>query len=201
MTLLTSPSARSRAPRWLIFGASLGSSVLLLAGSTTAFAADGQDRRGEAEHHESTQQVVHTPAAQRQRANDNDDREESRSHAFDAASVVNALNNQVTLLSAANAVDVEDENEADDEDGAATQRVAGATTMSLAMVVTRLSATDAATLTAAVNANAAALQAFLNGGTPAANTILAALNKANINPASVLAILPSRDGQLLVLLA
>lgn len=198
MRSLTSFSAPGHAQRWLVLGASLGSSVLLLAGSATAFAAEDRGPRGEAEGHERIQWVLPTPGAARDNENDPDD---SRQGAFNAPAVVNALNNQVTRLSTAAAAEIDDENDEDNDELPTTQRVAGVTTTSLATLVTRLSATDAATLIAAVNANTSGLQAFLNGGTPAANAIIAALNKANISPASVLAILPSGDGQLLVLLA
>ncbi|GAC1320852.1 MAG: hypothetical protein NVSMB2_17090 [Chloroflexota bacterium] len=133
-----------------------------------------------------------------QQEDSDDQRHDNRSRTFNLSAVLNALNAQVNELSTTQVGESEDEN---DDDASATLRVAGVTTMSLATIVTRLSATDAASLTAAVNANTVALQAFLNGGTPAANAIVAALNEAGISPDSVLAILPSRDGELVVLLA
>lgn len=72
--------------------------------------------------------------------------------------------------------------------------------VSLATLTAGLAPADATAVTNAVNANTAALQAFLNGGTPGATALDAALNAASVNPGSVLAIF-RRDGNTIVVTA
>ncbi|TME31038.1 MAG: hypothetical protein E6I75_19585 [Chloroflexi bacterium] len=61
--------------------------------------------------------------------------------------------------------------------------------ISLASLESGLSTADAATVTAAVNANTNAVQTFLNNGTATANAIKAALSAAGLPQTNVLAIL------------
>ena len=184
----------------LKFVLSVSTVMVLLVGSAAAYADSEYGRSDDADQQVAFAQPVQLADDQPQQRRDADnERHEDRPHTFNLAAVVNALNAQVTELSTTLNGGSEDEN--DDDRASDTRRIAGVSAVSLATIVTRLSATDGAALTTAVTANTAALQAFLNGGTPAANAIVAALNAAGISPGSVLAILPAQDGELMVLLA
>lgn len=117
------------------------------------------------------------------RRDDEDDNEVENDVARANALVV-ALNNQVAMLSSRE-VEVEDADEAPE--------VARVATLTLAGLEAGLSTADATAVTNAVNANTAAVQAFLNNNTLTANAIKTSLSAAGLNPANVLAVLASED--------
>jgi hypothetical protein len=133
---------------------------------------------------------------------DDDDENEDRDERVVVASatpLVNAINNEVAALSNMN-VDVDDEDE--DEAEAEEVEVEDVTTVTLVGLETRagLTGAEAQRVTDAVNANFAALQAFLGSNTPAANRVNAILSAAGINPANVRALLFADEHELLAVI-
>jgi hypothetical protein len=128
--------------------------------------------------------------------NENEDRDE-RVVVASATPLVNAINNEVAVLTNMN-VDVDDEAEAEAED----VEVEDVSTVTLAGLEAGagLTGTEAQRVTDAVNANFAALQAFLASNTPAANRVNAVLSAAGISPASVRALLFAHEHELLAVI-
>jgi hypothetical protein len=163
----------------------------------------GGDRgRGRGEDEGRAVVVVQSPAqtvVQRrddddeERGEDREEREERVVVVPAATPLVNAINNEV-----ANLMNFEVENENEDEVEVEEVEFGEVSTISLTDL--GLSTNDPAAVTTAVNANMAALQTFLKSGTPTANAIVAALRAANIDPASVLALLRVRDEGLLAVI-
>ena len=128
--------------------------------------------------------------------NENEDREERVVVAPNAAAgLIEAINNEV-----ANLMNREAENEDEDEDENEVEdvNVGQVTVLSLGALETGLSAADITAVNNAVNANKAALQAFLGGTNPLAVALRNALTAAGIAPSSVLAILQGREDRLVV---
>jgi hypothetical protein len=103
--------------------------------------------------------------------------------------LVTALTNDVTTLSNL---------DLDDEGNLSASQVK---TVSLATLETGMTPEQVSIVTATANANAAALQTFLAGGSDNANAVNAALSAAGISSSSALAILPRGDDGLLVITA
>lgn len=159
---------------------SLCTAALLVAGPVAVFADD--DHRPAQSHDEHD----------KDHNNDRDDR--APTSAVRVTELVEALNNQVALL---NAQPVSGEEEEDETEALAQPTV---TTVSLATLEAGLSSTEVGMIATAVTNTTKPLHDFLNGGSAVANAILSALKAANIDPASVLAILPM-DDRLIVLTA
>jgi hypothetical protein len=129
---------------------------------------------------------------------ENEDAEERVVAPNAAAGLIAAINNEVANLTNR---EVENEDEDEDENEVEDVEVGQLAVISLGTLETGLSSADAMAVTNAVNANSAALQNFLNSGTPLANAIKTALTNAGINPASVLAILQGREDRLVIVTA
>ena len=125
-----------------------------------------------------------------QRRDDDDENEDQPAVAASATPLVNAINAEVATLTNLNAV-VDDEGEAED---AAVEDVNVDT---LAGLEAGLAADQAALVTAAANANAAALRTFLAGTSANAVAISAALMRAGVSPATVLAVLVADEHELI----
>ena len=162
--------------RWLLPFLSACTAVALFAGPI-AWADDNEhgDRGGD--HGDGDDRVTVQVTAPTQ-AGENDD--EDNAAVTRANALVAALNNQVAML-ASREVEAEDADEA--------PQVGPVASISLASLESGLSTADAATVTAAVNANTNAVQTFLNNGTVTANAIKAALSAAGLPQTNVLAIL------------
>lgn len=129
--------------------------------------------------------------------NDEDENRDDDDDARNAADVrldrlIDAINADVTMLSKLS-VNTDGDEDSDDS------RFHDVRTISLATLEKNLSATDAASVTTAVNANSAALQTFLNGGSAQAMAIDNALNAAGVSPSTALAIFPTRGHRLFVI--
>ena len=164
--------------RWLLPFLSACTAVALFAGPI-AWADDNEhgDRGGD--HGDGDDRVTVQVTAPTQAAvGENDD--EDNAAVTRANALVAALNNQVAML-ASREVEAEDADEA--------PQVGPVASISLASLESGLSTADAATVTAAVNANTNAVQTFLNNGTATANAIKAALTAAGLTQTNVLAIL------------
>ena len=124
-----------------------------------------------------------------QRRDDNEN-EDQPAVAASATPLVNAINAEVATLTNLNAV-VDDEGEVED---AAVEDV---NVVTLAGLEAGLAADQAALVTAAANANATALRTFLAGTSPNAVAISAALMRAGVSPATVLAVLVADEHELI----
>lgn len=188
---LTVEGAEPRRRRaWLGLAGAFSSAVLLSAGLTTTALAEGTPGRpGDPGSHAS--QVSGAQQSPGEQESDFDDaRHDNRPRVINVTALLTALNNQVAALATTPG-----------GDDATPFQVEDVQTVSLAGITSRLPAADAQTVASVVNANTSSVQAFLNGGTPGANAIVAALNASGINPGNVLGILPSGDDTLLILLA
>ena len=120
-----------------------------------------------------------------------------------ANDLVQAINNEVTILSTVQ-FNVEGDEDDEDEDADEAENeveaveVPNVRTISLATLEAGLTTDQANAVTAAVNNNMAALQSFLNGGTANATTIDAALSAAGVTIANVKAILVRGDTLIVV---
>jgi hypothetical protein len=178
---------RSLRGRWLLYALSVGTVGLLIT-SPVAFADQGRGHGND--HH--VVRAQHTDADQDQDQDQDDqvaqaDRDD-QAHTARVNALVAALNNQVTALSA---LSLDPDTDADVDAGRI--RV-----VSLAQLEAGLSSTEASTVTTAVNANTAALQTFLQGGSTNATAINAALTAAGVSASSVQAILARGDRLLVV---
>lgn len=188
---LTAEGAEPRRRRaWLGLAGAFSSAVLLLAGTTTSALAEGTPG-GPGDPGSNASQVTGAQQSQGEQESDFDDaRHDNRPRVINVSALVTALNSQLPALTTVSV-----------GDGGAVVPVEDVQTVSLAGITSRLNPTDAQTVASVVNANTSSVQAFLNGGTPGANAIVAALNASGINPGNVLGILPSGDDTLLILLA
>ena len=196
--------------RWLlpVLSACTAGTMLL---APIAWADDDHGRgdrgRGHGDEDERARVVVQvqTPAQTvvvQRRDEDEDENEdvEERVAPNAAAGLIAAINNEVANLTNR---EVENEDEDEDENEVEDVEVGRLAVISLGTLEMEagLSSADATAVTNAVNANSAALQNFLNSGTPLANAIKTALTNAGINPASVLAILQGREDRLVIVTA
>ncbi len=119
--------------------------------------------------------------------NENEIENENRVVVVSAAPLVNAVNNEVAALMNLN---LDQEEEVDDE-----IEIEDVNVVNLAGLEANagLTADQAALVTAAVNANAGALRAFLAGTSPSAVVLSAALRNAGVDPTTVLAVLVSGE--------
>jgi hypothetical protein len=124
------------------------------------------------------------------RDDDDDENEDQPAVAASATPLVNAINAEVATLTNLNAV-VDDEGEVEDVE------VEDVNVVTLAGLEAGLPADQAALVTAAANANATALRTFLAGTSPNAVAISAALMRAGVNPATVLAVLVADEHELI----
>ena len=164
--------------RWLLPAISVLTVGLLIA-SPIAFANHGEHENGDDHDGASVAQVAQTDK-------DNEDEDENTKATVSSSRVamlVKALNNQAAKLSAQMSAD-------DDSEG---MEVGSVRTLSLAALEKRFSTSDATAVTNAVNANTAAVQTFLTGGSAGAKAVNSALTTAGVSPTSVLAILMNED--------
>ncbi len=157
----------------------------------------GKQAQVQSDTDRSTQPQVQTDVDRGTQAQVQTDADTAQAAATNAADVrldnlLAAISNDVTNLSSLNV-------NQDDPDDAA--NVKAVRTISLASLESGLSATDAAQITNAVNANTSALQTFLNGGTAQATAIDNSLTAAGVSPSSALAVFDLRDGRLIVITA
>jgi hypothetical protein len=164
--------------------------VGMLLASSMVWADDG--KRGGDQHRDRDQGQIQVHG---EHHNKDENRNQRRGPKIDARSLTAALNNQVAHLTNQATVD-DDGDDADEALEADHVRV-----ISLATLLSRFSADDAAAITNAINANAAALQTFLASGTASANEVVAALNATGVSPSSVRAILSVHNDDLIVITA
>jgi hypothetical protein len=153
----------------------------------------GGDRGGGDEEGRRVTFVAPAPATTVvQRRDDDDENEDQPAVAASATPLVNAINAEVATLTNLNAV-VDDEGEVEDVE------VEDVSTVTLAGLEAGagLTGTEAQRVTDAVNANATALRTFLAGTSPNAVAISAALMRAGVNPATVLAVLVADEHELI----
>jgi NADPH-dependent ferric siderophore reductase len=134
--------------------------------------------------------VAPAPATTVVQRRDDDENEDQPAVAASATPLVSAINAEVATLTNLNAV-VDDEGEAED---AAVEDV---NVVNLAGLEAGLPADQAALVTAAANANAAALRTFLAGTSANAVSLSAALRRAGVDPTTVLAVLVADEHELI----
>jgi hypothetical protein len=170
-------------------------SVLSLIATPIALADDGHGKHGDGDDRARPVQVQVQQVRDQDENVERDDDDDANINAANIrlTNLVTAINNDVALLSNLGLNDEDDDDVNVDIDSVRT--------VNLATLESGLSSTSAATLTNAVNANSAAVQSFLNGGSAQASAIDMALSSVGISPSTVLAVLPLKDGRLIVITA
>ena len=180
--------------RWLLPALSACTAAAMFA-SPIAWADDDKGRgggdhgRGRGDDDARVTVLVQSPAQTVVQRRDDD---EERAVAPSATPLVNAINNEVGNLMNLNV-------EQDDEEEAVEVEDVGV--VSLAGLEAGLAADQAALVTNAANANATALRSFLAGTSANAVAISAALRRAGVDPATVLAVLLSGEHEVLAVTA
>jgi hypothetical protein len=176
---------------WLLAALSATTAIAMFATPLALADDDHHDRHGDRDDHR--QQVVQVQVRDQDREDEDEDVDAVNMDAAQMAranALVNAVTNEVTVLSN---MDFDKDQDVDVLDIDHVRKV------SLSTLETGLTTTEAGSVTTAVNANAAALQTFLNGGSANATAIDTALSNAGITTSSAMAILLRGDGNLIVI--